>query len=179
MNWTLLLILVILGLALVVIGYLVGTASATPAGPAEADITFAAKLAGHHALAVRMASMAGQLSTDPEIRQIAFEIETDRIEQTGRVKGWSDVWQRPVRPAVNNADSTRLKHLTGREFDIAFLQAMRRHDRAGIELTELTLSKARTAAVRAHAKTVRALQESEIEVLDSLLAAHQRRAPQI
>ncbi|MDX8143169.1 DUF305 domain-containing protein [Lentzea sp. BCCO 10_0061] len=185
MNWPLWLMLVFIGLALVLIGYLVGTASVKPAGPADADIIFAAELSTHHALAMRMAGLAGQYSDDPEIRHVAFEIETDRIEQAGRVKGWSDAWKQPLqtakdveRPALDRVDPaevTALRRLTGTEFDIAFLQLMLRHDETGIALAKLAVTKARTSAVRVHAKTVRAQQMTEVETLESLLAARTSR----
>lgn len=75
---------------------------------------------------------------------------------------------------------TRLvnQQLTGRRPTIACDLVCRRHGRdlavsvlLGIELADLTVAKARTASVRAHAKAVRTQQLSEVEVLESLLAA--------
>ncbi|WP_394620055.1 hypothetical protein JNUCC0626_13415 [Lentzea sp. JNUCC 0626] len=136
MNWTLLLILAFFGLALVIAGYLVGVASAKPAAPS--------KLLGHHAIAVRMAGLAIQHSDDPEIRRIAFDIETDRVELITR--------------ALGRADDTRITKLgerSGRAFDVAFLKLMLRHDQAETAL----------------AKKVRAGHRSEVEELESLLVA--------
>ena len=136
MNWTLLLILAFFGLALVIAGYLVGVASATP--------TASSRLLGHHAIAVRMAGAAIQHSDDPEIRQIAFDIEANRIEQITQALD-----------RTGHSRVTKLEQRSGRAFDVAFLQLMLRHDQAE----------------KALAKKVRAGHRSEVKQLESLLAA--------
>ncbi len=74
----------------------------TDAGPAEAnpaagsvEVGFAQDMSVHHLQAVTMAGWARDHSTDPEIRQLAFDIERTQTEQVGRMKGWLMLWDQP------------------------------------------------------------------------------------
>ncbi|WP_439659514.1 DUF4142 domain-containing protein [Lentzea sp. HUAS TT2] len=88
--------------------------------------------------------MTIQHSDDPEIRQVAFEIETGRIELITR--------------ALDRTGDSRIAKLgqrSGRAFDVAFLKLMLRHDQA-----ETTL-----------VKKVRPGHRPEVKQLASLLSA--------
>ena len=39
-----------------------------------------------------MANIARDRSTDPEVRQLAFDIASTQLEQVGRMKGWLMMW---------------------------------------------------------------------------------------
>ncbi|MFE0027392.1 DUF305 domain-containing protein [Amycolatopsis sp. NPDC059021] len=68
--------------------------TATPkAGSVE--VGFAQDMSVHHLQAVTMANWARDHSTDPEIRQIAFDIQSTQLEQIGRMKGWLMLWGQP------------------------------------------------------------------------------------
>jgi uncharacterized protein (DUF305 family) len=56
------------------------------------DIGFAQDMSVHHRQAVLMAGLARDRSTDPAIRSIAFDIETNQLEQVGRMQGWLSLW---------------------------------------------------------------------------------------
>jgi uncharacterized protein (DUF305 family) len=56
------------------------------------DIGFAQDMSVHHRQAVLMAGLARDRSTDPAIRSIAFDIETNQLEQIGRMQGWLSLW---------------------------------------------------------------------------------------
>ncbi|NIH82110.1 DUF305 domain-containing protein [Amycolatopsis viridis] len=68
--------------------------SATPAaGSVEAG--FAQDMSVHHLQAVTMASWERDHTTDPELKQLAFDIESTQREQVGRMKGWLMLWGQP------------------------------------------------------------------------------------
>src|SRR5205814_1698430 len=58
-------------------------------------VGFAQDMSVHHLQAVTMANWARDHSTDPEIRQIAFDIQSTQLEQVGRMKGWLMLWGQP------------------------------------------------------------------------------------
>ncbi|WP_116202323.1 DUF305 domain-containing protein [Amycolatopsis circi] len=70
---------------------------ATPATPGagSVEVGFAQDMSVHHLQAVTMAGWARDHSTDPEIRQLAFDIERTQTEQVGRMKGWLMLWDQP------------------------------------------------------------------------------------
>jgi uncharacterized protein (DUF305 family) len=70
------------------------SAAATPAA-GSVEVGFAQDMSTHHLQAVTMAGWARDHSTDPEIRQLAFDIERTQLEQVGRMKGWLMLWDQP------------------------------------------------------------------------------------
>ncbi|MGH3783048.1 MAG: DUF305 domain-containing protein [Pseudonocardiaceae bacterium] len=66
-------------------------------GPAQlkggaVDVGFAQDMSVHHRQAVLMAGLARDRSTDPAIRLIAFDIETNQLQQIGQMQGWLSLW---------------------------------------------------------------------------------------
>ncbi|MDQ2790480.1 MAG: DUF305 domain-containing protein [Pseudonocardiales bacterium] len=62
------------------------------------DVGFAQDMSVHHRQAVLMAGLARDRSTDPEIRLIAFDIETNQLQQIGQMQGWLSLWNAPPLP---------------------------------------------------------------------------------
>ncbi|MFN2478814.1 MAG: DUF305 domain-containing protein [Pseudonocardiaceae bacterium] len=56
------------------------------------DVGFAQDMSVHHRQAVLMAGQARDRSTDPAIRLIAFDIETNQLQQIGQMQGWLSLW---------------------------------------------------------------------------------------
>ncbi|MCU1612312.1 MAG: hypothetical protein JWM45_4228, partial [Pseudonocardiales bacterium] len=83
-----LLAVLLLGAAL---GMFLTGGSAQPKGGAV-DVGFAQDMSVHHRQAVLMAGLARDRSTDPAIRLIAFDIETNQLQQIGQMQGWLSLW---------------------------------------------------------------------------------------
>ncbi|MFI5608935.1 DUF305 domain-containing protein [Amycolatopsis sp. NPDC051903] len=69
-------------------------AAATP-GAGSVEVGFAQDMSTHHLQAVTMANWARDHTTDPEVKQLAFDIESTQTEQVGRMKGWLMLWDQP------------------------------------------------------------------------------------
>lgn len=69
----------------------------TAAQPAadSVEVGFAQDMSVHHLQAVTMANWARDHSTDPRIKQLAFDIGSTQLEQVGRMKGWLMLWDQP------------------------------------------------------------------------------------
>ncbi|MGY1745421.1 DUF305 domain-containing protein [Blastococcus sp. SYSU D00695] len=96
-------LLAVIAVALVVLGGGLAVAlglgdDATPATPAtdSVDAGFARDMAVHHLQAVEMANLALERSTDPEVRQLAFDISATQTNQVGRMQGWLTLWGLPL-----------------------------------------------------------------------------------
>lgn len=74
--------------------------SSGPATPqaGSVEVGFAQDMSVHHLQAVTMASWVRDHTTDPEVRQLAFDIESSQQEQVGRMKGWLMLWGQPEQP---------------------------------------------------------------------------------
>jgi uncharacterized protein (DUF305 family) len=71
-----------------------GDEEATPTA-GSVEVGFAQDMSVHHLQAVTMANWARDHSEDPEIRQLAFDIQSTQLEQVGRMKGWLMLWNQP------------------------------------------------------------------------------------
>jgi uncharacterized protein (DUF305 family) len=87
----------LLGAALGMSLQLMGGASAQPEG-GTVDVGFAQDMSVHHRQAVQMAGLARDRSTDPAIRSIAFDIETNQLQQIGQMQGWLSLWNAAALP---------------------------------------------------------------------------------
>lgn len=69
--------------------------SATPAA-GSVEVGFAQDMSVHHLQAVTMANWARDHSTDQQVRQLAFDIQSTQLEQVGRMQGWLMLWNQPA-----------------------------------------------------------------------------------
>ncbi|MDT7728393.1 MAG: hypothetical protein QOI21_4969 [Actinomycetota bacterium] len=71
------------------------TEPAAAPGAGSVEVGFAQDMSVHHLQAVTMANWARDHSTDPEVKQLAFDITGTQTEQVGRMKGWLMIWDQP------------------------------------------------------------------------------------
>ncbi|HKS43726.1 MAG TPA: DUF305 domain-containing protein [Amycolatopsis sp.] len=71
-----------------------GGGEATPAA-GSVEVGFAQDMSTHHLQAVSMANWERDHTTDPELKQLAFDIQSTQLEQVGRMKGWLMLWGQP------------------------------------------------------------------------------------
>ncbi|MGY1769698.1 DUF305 domain-containing protein [Blastococcus sp. SYSU D00813] len=95
-------------------------ADEAPAAPTadSVDAGFSRDMAVHHLQGVEMANLALERSTDPEVRQLAFDISATQTNQAGRMQGWLALWDLPL---------TGAEHMTWMSDD-----AMAGHDMSGM-----------------------------------------------
>ncbi|MCE0765192.1 DUF305 domain-containing protein [Pseudonocardia kujensis] len=90
-------LLLIGGAAGMLVG-LPGSAGTTTPSADSVDVGFAQDMTVHHEQAVEMASWARDHTTDPQVKQLAFDIETTQLQQIGRMQGWLGLWGAPAFP---------------------------------------------------------------------------------
>lgn len=205
-GWVRILLVVAAVLSVLLVGAAAGlliaqtsdTATAAP-GPASVDAGFCQDMTVHHRQAILMAGLARDRTTDTEIKHVAFDIETNQIEQVGRMQGWLSLWGRDqlpmggymgwmsgvthghatpsaegkvaTMPGMASADELKqLEQLTGREFDVLFLQLMLRHHQGGIDMLRYAAEHAEVSAVRNIATQMATAQTNENELLTSMIA---------
>ncbi len=184
-------------------GLLVGLpgSTATSAPTADSvDVGFAQDMSVHHQQAVQMAGWQRDHTTDPALRQLAFDIETTQLQQIGRMQGWLGLWGAAVEPpggrhmtwmagdghthgsttsggvdampGMASSDELRaLRAASGQQGDVLFLQLMLRHHQGGVEMLEYGADHASTPEVRNLAAQMLSAQTGESEYLAQLLAA--------
>ncbi len=165
------------------------------------DVGFAQDMSVHHRQAVLMAGQARDRSTDPAIRLIAFDIETNQLQQIGQMQGWLSLWNAaplpngrymtwmadtssmpgmahgtpglPAMPGMASAaDLQRLQASSGGPFDVLFLQLMLRHHQGGTPMAQYAAQHAESAQVRNLAEKIVVSQGAESDYLAQLIAQH-------
>ncbi len=179
------------------VGLLLGASVGRPRLPAEgsADVGFARSMQAHHAQAVEMSVLVRERSDDPELRQVALDIELTQQQQQGQMFGWLAVWGLPQAAAgppmawmtehghgdagdadampgmATEADLAALGAAEGVAAERLFLELMIEHHRGGVEMAEAALDLAERPEVRRLAQAVVDAQRVEITVLEELLEA--------
>ena len=82
----------LLGAAVGLLVKLPGSSSSAVPASGSVDVGFCQDMAQHHLQGIQMANIARDHSTDPEVRQLAFDIASTQLEQVGRMKGWLMMW---------------------------------------------------------------------------------------
>jgi uncharacterized protein (DUF305 family) len=173
-------------------GYAWGSHGGSSAvAPNAVDIGFARDMAAHHQQAVTMATYVQDNSPDPNIRNLAYDIESSQTAQLGEMTGWLDTWglnRYSAHPmlwmgaehaahVVNGllpgmatpAQMDRLTSSHGKALDILFLQLMIHHHQGGIPMARYAVLHANEDYVRTLAGHILAIQSTEIIQMEQLL----------
>jgi uncharacterized protein (DUF305 family) len=80
-------------------GLLIGRAG-VPEVPAvdSVDVGFLQDMSVHHQQAVEMATWEQEHTSDPELRQLAYDIQSTQTGQIGRMQGWLELWGASAQP---------------------------------------------------------------------------------
>ena len=182
-----LILLLVGGLA----GALVGQRTASSYGPPEGaiDVGFLQDMSVHHRQAIQMAVWERSNTTDPALRQLAFDIESSQTQQLGMMQGWLQLWQQPAGTApgrfmgwmgmpmttmpgmASEADLQRFRASSGQALDVAFLQLMLRHHQGGLSMMQTETAQGRVPVVTALARSMTTSQTAEVTTMTQLLAA--------
>jgi uncharacterized protein (DUF305 family) len=190
-------LLAVIGVGLLVLGgaLAVGLGIGRETTPAadSVDAGFARDMATHHLQAVEMANLAPDRSTDQEVRQLAFDIAELQQNQAGRMQGWLSLWgvlptggtqmawmggghsghemtDDGLMPGMATEDElAELRSLSGREFDVRFLQLMIRHHQGGYDMASYAAANADVSAVRTLARSIAETQQVETTTMAGML----------
>ena len=80
-------------------GLLIGRAGVPEVPAAESvDVGFLQDMSVHHQQAVEMATWEQEHTSDPELRQLAYDIQSTQTGQIGRMQGWLELWGASSQP---------------------------------------------------------------------------------
>ena len=163
--------------------------AASPGGVDEADLAFARDMVPHHQQALEMARMAPDRTDDPEILELAAEIEAAQDPEIEQMTGWLESWGEDAPPTsmdhgamghgtdeempgmMTAEQMAELESLEGVAWERMFLTMMIRHHEGAIEMARTQLDAGQDPEVTALAEQVVADQEAEIATMTTLLEA--------
>ncbi len=175
--------------------------SAVPIPAADSvDVEFAQDMIVHHQQAVQMAAWERDHTTDLDLHQLSFDIESTQTAQVGRMQGWLELWGAAGQPVgrpymtwmapdashggmdmgaggvttmpgmATAADLKNLRAATGKQLDVLFLQLMLRHHEGGSSMLADAAQHATQPQVRNLAAQMLSSQSAEAEYMKQLLA---------
>jgi len=167
--------------------------TSSDAKPGAIDIGFSQDMAVHHEQAVLMANLA-QTHGGPAVASLANAILINQSEEIGLMRGWLTLWHQPavdptpmswmsmppssshvtagamVMPGMATPGQlTRLTSLTGKRFDVLFLQLMIRHHQGGLQMCQYAHAEAKLAIVRNAATSMAVEQIDDLGQMRALL----------
>ena len=181
------------GLALAIAGLLGGLllGKGMAAGGAErvtdpVSLGFVRDMGVHHAQAVRMSEIAHRRSADPKVNYLAFDILSTQQGQIGIMSGWLELWRQSrsgsepqmawmghtgAMPGMATDDEiAALDTLPVPQMEEQFLRLMIRHHRGAVPMADAAAARATSPEVATFAGKMSAGQQSEVDLMQSMLA---------
>ncbi|MBN9620413.1 MAG: DUF305 domain-containing protein [Actinobacteria bacterium] len=168
-----------------------GSSGASVPAANSVDAGFAQDMAVHHIQAITMAGYERDNTSSPQMKVLAFDIESSQQFQVGEMSGWLDVWglsrndptpmawmgAEHAADVVNGlmpgmatpAQMNRLETLHGKALDVFFLQLMIHHHQGGLPMAQYAAVHAAEPYVRQLAGAMVSAQSAEIIEMEQLL----------
>lgn len=162
---------------LVLMVVLTAGCAAAPAAPPPAvgnpDVDFATMMIPHHEQALELSALVAGRTTDPTVRDLAFRIDRDQVEEIGQLQGFLALrGGAPAAPMHHGmpgmADAATLQGLrttTGADFDRRWLRTMIAHHEGAIAMARAYPG----GALTEFARTMTLTQQAEIDRMRSAL----------
>ncbi|WP_034592111.1 DUF305 domain-containing protein [Hamadaea tsunoensis] len=169
----------------------VASASAATPGDDSAEAGFARDMSTHHAQAVDMSMIAAAKATNPNVRQLGYDIALTQENQIGIMQTWLKDWgldptgtqpkmawmpegtaalKDGLMPGMATQDQMRqLQSASGKQVDILYLKLILAHHLGGIHMVDGVLAKTTDPDVKELAENMKAGQQKEITVVQDLL----------
>lgn len=159
-------------------------ATATAAG-APGDVAFAQMMIPHHQQAIAMADMALTDASTPQVGELAAQIKAAQDPEIARMRSWLTGWGAPIAmpgtmPGMDHGtaggsgmmdegEMSALAAARGPAFDTLWLQLMIRHHQGAVQMATAVLGSTTNDEVRSLADAIIAGQDTEIQIMQSLL----------
>lgn len=156
------------------------SAGASNAAFNDADVAFATQMIPHHQQAVEMAELAADRAENPEVRQLAEDIEGAQEPEIQTMTQWLEDWGQgtpsdsmdhgdmghgdsgEMPGMMDESEMTRLEESDVAAFDQMFVQMMIEHHEGAIEMARDEQANGKNPEVVALAKKIESDQQAEI-----------------
>ena len=152
----------------------------------DADVTFAQEMIAHHEQAIEMADMGVSQASDPEVKQLAEDIQAAQGPEIDQMTSWLESWGEDVSSdgmegmdhgdmggdmpgMMTDDDMAELKGATGAEFDQMFLEMMIEHHEGAVDMAKTEQANGENPDAVALAEKIVADQEAEIAKMQEML----------
>lgn len=156
------------------------------------DVTFATDMITHHKQAIELSELVPDRAESPELAALASEIAAAQQSEINIMNvflvQWNENPEVGTGPSadgghaghgsampgmVDDATITKLKSLSGKEFDTLWLQSMISHHEGAVEMADAEIANGANIDAVALAKNIAAAQETEIQKMKQMLKGGQ------
>lgn len=136
------------------------------------DLQFIDTMTEHHRSAITMAKMAVEKTQNAELKTFAQKIISGQNTENAQMKDWREKWfaGKPLAINMKMAGMTqsmpemkKLETATGKDFDLAFLDAMIPHHAGAVTMAKEALDRAERPEIKTMANQIIKAQEAEIK----------------
>lgn len=148
--------------------------SSPNAAAAPYDLQFLDTMTHHHQGALDMAKAAVEKTQNPELKTFAQKIIADQNKEISEMKSWREKWYAGKPAALNlemdgmedsmkGMDMKKLESLSGKAFDLEFINQMTPHHEGAVEMAKEALTKGERPEIKTLAARIIKAQEAEIK----------------
>jgi uncharacterized protein (DUF305 family) len=144
------------------------------------DLQFIDTMTAHHGSAIEMAKIAIGKTQNAELKAFAQKIISDQNKEIAQMRDWREKWFSGKPAAMNmempgmkssmpdmDAAMKKLEGAAGKEFDLAFLDAMIPHHEGAVQMAKDALIKAEKPEIKTLATNIIKAQEDEIKKMQA------------
>lgn len=136
------------------------------------DLMFAEMMIPHHEQALEMSALALSNSTNPDVLELAEEIQSAQEPEIAQMRSWGATGEshagHQMDGMLSDAEVAALASATGAEFDRLFLEGMIKHHEGAIDMAQMVLA-SENDEVRALGEQIVETQQAEIARMQELL----------
>jgi uncharacterized protein (DUF305 family) len=156
----------------------------------QADVAFAQGMIPHHEQAIEMAELAASRASDPEVKQLAEDIEAAQGPEIETMTGWLEEWGEdvPIGGDMDDMDHGEMSEdgsmpgmmsdqqmadlsgAMGMDFDMMFLAMMTEHHQGAIEMAMAEQEDGKNPDCIALAERIETAQQGEITDMQDMMA---------
>ena len=155
------------------------TGAASPSQSATAstaDAMFAAMMVPHHQEGIEITQLGAEKATTPGVKEIAQRSMTSQqadLPKLQAVAGTGGMAPQPMESPLakfNEQEMTELRNLSGKQFDLKWLDVLSSHHMAAIMMTDVAMSASAGGEAKALQQKIRDEQLKDVEEMNTLRA---------
>ena len=149
--------------------------NSTAAEQTKFEPQFLEKMSMHHQEGIEMAKMAQEKAESKSVKDLSQKIIKKQTQEIAELKSWEKKWYPGEKPVVDmeKMDMTKLHSLSGKEFDVAFLNMMSKHHEGAVEMSKDAESKLEHKEVKKFAQKTIKDQTAEISKIEKMKSSIQ------
>jgi uncharacterized protein (DUF305 family) len=158
-----------------------------PAAFDQEDVAFATNMIPHHQQAIDLATLASERSTNEEVRTLASQIAAAQQPEINALRVFLVQWNEnpedgtghggeghnEMHGMIDDATMTKLRSLSGAEFDTLWLQSMIGHHEGAIEMAKAEIADGTNVDIKRMAQTIIDTQQAEVDQMNQMLKGGQ------